>query len=157
MASATPPLIPRSIHAGRNYISPAQQHWLFGFGPSPLFILTIHLSTSDFLTATHMALQQSGKEITPPGSIINGPLTPPLTADAKTSGRVAAILRVFEGCKNGFPPSVPWTEYKLNSGEYEDLQRRLKDDGELWRYVNNKVRYVIDTIDRSLWNTEGSS
>lgn len=87
-----------------------------------------------------MALIESFEQNTPPGSIVNGPPTPPLTADAKFSGRVAAILRVFKGCKNGYPPSVPWTVYKLNSGEYEDLQRQLKDDLELWGYVDDRVR-----------------
>jgi hypothetical protein len=87
-----------------------------------------------------MALRKSFKQTTPPGSIIKGPLTPPPTADAKFSERVAVILRVFKDCKNGHPPSVPWSVYKLNSREYEDLQRRLKDDVELWGYVDDKVR-----------------
>lgn len=59
-------------------------------------LIKIHLSTLDFLTATPMALLKSFKHTTPPGSIANDPPTPPLTADAKISGRVAAILRVFE-------------------------------------------------------------
>lgn len=103
-------------------------------------IIKTHISTPDFLTATPMALLASFKKITPPESIVNGPPTPPLTTDAKFSRHVATILRVFKGCKNGYPPSGPWTVYKLNSGEYEGLQRRLKDDVELWEYVNDKVR-----------------
>ena len=87
-----------------------------------------------------MALLQSFKQITPPGSIINGPPIPPSTADTKFSRRVAAILRVFRDCKNGYPPTVPWTVYQLKSEEYEDLQRRLKDDVELWGYVDDTVR-----------------
>ena len=43
---------------------------------------------------------------TPPGSIVSGPPTSPLTSDAKLSGRVVAILRVFKGFENGYPPSV---------------------------------------------------
>ncbi len=35
---------------------------------------------------------------------------------------------------------VPWTVYKLNSKEYEDLQRQLKDDVELRGYVDDRVR-----------------
>jgi hypothetical protein len=85
-----------------------------------------------------MELLTAFKQTTPPGSIVNGPPTPPLNADAKISGSVAAILRVFERCKNGYPPSVPWTVYRLNSEEHEDLQRRLKDDVELWGYVDVK-------------------
>jgi len=85
-----------------------------------------------------MALLESFKQTTPPASI--GPLTPPSTTDAKFSARVAAILRAFKSCQNGYPPSVPWTVYKLNSGEYEDLQRRLKDDVELWGYVDDRVK-----------------
>ena len=101
-------------------------------------IIQIHLSTPDFLNATPMALLESFKQTTPPASI--GPLTPPSTADAKFSARIAAILRAFKSCQNGYPPSVPWTVYKLNSGEYEDLQRRLKDDVELCGYVDDRVR-----------------
>jgi hypothetical protein len=67
-------------------------------------------------------------------------MAPPFTTDAKFSGRVATILRVFEGCKNGFPPPVPWTVYHLNSEEYKELQRRLKDDVELCGYVDDKVQ-----------------
>ncbi|CAG8974029.1 hypothetical protein HYALB_00008578 [Hymenoscyphus albidus] len=95
-----------------------------------------------------MALLDSFKQTTPPASI--SPLTPPSTADAKFLARVAAILRAFKSCQNGYPPSVPWTVYKLNSGEYEDLQRRLKDDVELWGYVDNRVRYDYDPISSTL-------
>ena len=140
VASATPPVISLGQcmpAAGTTFL----QHDNTGCSVPllPSFI-KIHLSTSDLLTATPMALLKSFKQITPPGSIVNGPPTPPLTADTKISGHIAAILRVFEGCKNGYPPSVPWTVYKLNSEEYEDLQRRLKDDRELWGYVNDRVR-----------------
>lgn len=98
-----------------------------------------------------MALLELIKQTTPPGIIINGPPTPPLTADAnaKSSRRVATILRVFKDCKNGRPPKVPWTVYKLNSEEYQDLQHQLKDDSELWGYVDDTVRSVIDSFDGS--------
>jgi hypothetical protein len=97
-----------------------------------------------------MALLESYKQTTPSASIVDGPLTPPSTGDGKFSARVEAILRAFKNCQNGYPPSVPWTVYKLNSGEYEDLQRRLKDDVELWGYVDDRVKSVMDTIGRSL-------
>ncbi|KAH8726976.1 hypothetical protein GQ44DRAFT_758501 [Phaeosphaeriaceae sp. PMI808] len=93
-----------------------------------------------------MALLESFKQTTPLGNIVNGPPTPLLTADAKCSQRVTAILRVFKDHKNGYPALEPWTVYKLNSGEYEDLQRRLKDDVELWGYVGDKVRHDYDPI-----------
>lgn len=99
-----------------------------------------------------MALLELIKQTTPPGIIINGPPTPPLTADAnaKSSRRVATILRVFKDCKNGRPPKVPWTVYKLNSEEYQDLQHQLKDDSELWGYVDDTVRYDYDPIGSKL-------
>jgi hypothetical protein len=121
-----------------------------GSGPNSCFPSTttlnikIHLSTPNFLNATLMALLDSSKQTTPPASIVDGPPTPPLTADGKPSGRVAAIFRAFKSCKNGYPPSVPWTVYNLDSGEYEDLQRRLKDDVELCGYVDDKVKLVIN-------------
>ena len=87
-----------------------------------------------------MSLLKLTNQTIPPGSSVNDPPTPPLTADAKISGRVAAILRVFEGCRNGHPPSEPWTEHELSSEEYEVLQRRLEDDLKLWGYVHNSVR-----------------
>lgn len=98
------------------------------------------LFTQDFLNATPMALLESVKHTTPPASIFDGPLTPPSTDDTKFSARVAVILRAFKSYQNGDPPSVPWTVYKLDSGEYEDLQRRLKDDVELWEYVYDRVK-----------------
>ncbi|TAQ83685.1 hypothetical protein B7494_g7995 [Chlorociboria aeruginascens] len=111
--------------------------------------IAIHLSTLDFITATNMALQ-SFKQTTPSVSIVHGPPTPPLTADVELSGCVAEILRVFKGCKNGHPPSGTWTVFKLNTGEYEDLQRQLKDDEELWGYVHDKVKYDYDLIGSKL-------
>jgi len=70
-----------------------------------------------------MSLLKLINRTTPPGSAVNDPPITPLIVDAKISGRVAAILRVFEGYKNGYPPSEPWTEHELSSVEYKDLQR----------------------------------
>ena len=70
-----------------------------------------------------MSLLKLINRTTPPGSAVNDPPITPLIVDAKISGRVAAILRVFEGCKNGYLPSEPWTEHELSSVEYKDLQR----------------------------------
>jgi hypothetical protein len=86
-----------------------------------------------------MALQDSIKKITPPGSIINGPPTPPLT-DTKPIARVARILRVFRDCQNGALPRSPWTACKLNSEEYEELLDQLKHDELLEGFVADKVR-----------------
>jgi hypothetical protein len=72
-----------------------------------------------------MALLVSFKQTTPLGSIMNGPPTLPLIADAKFSERAAAILRVSKGCKNGYPPSVPWTVYKLNAAEPRPTKRTV--------------------------------
>ncbi|KAF2761483.1 hypothetical protein EJ05DRAFT_536253 [Pseudovirgaria hyperparasitica] len=93
-----------------------------------------------------MALLDLSQQTTPPASIVDGPPTPPLSADAKSSARVVAILCAFKSCQTGYPPSVPWTVYKLDSGEYEELQRRLKDDVELCEYVDDKVRYDYDPV-----------
>jgi hypothetical protein len=86
-----------------------------------------------------MALQASIKVITPPGSIINGPPTPPLT-DTKPAARVARILRAFRDCQNGTPPRSPWTVCQLSSEEYEELLDRLKHDERLGGFVADKVR-----------------
>ncbi|CZR64903.1 uncharacterized protein PAC_14803 [Phialocephala subalpina] len=92
-----------------------------------------------------MALQASIKKITPPGSIINGPPTPPLT-DTKPAARVARILRAFRDCQNGAPPRSPWTACKLSSEEYEELLDQLKHDELLGGFVADKVRYDYDPI-----------
>ncbi|KAG0653111.1 hypothetical protein D0Z07_9397 [Hyphodiscus hymeniophilus] len=85
------------------------------------------------------------KKITPPGSIVNGPPTPPLT-DTKPAARIASILRVFRDCQNGAPPRSLRTSYKLNSSEYEDLLHQLKHDELLGGFVADKVRYDYDPI-----------
>jgi len=79
------------------------------------------------------------KKITPPGSIINGPPTPPFT-DTKPAARIAKILRVLRDCQNGAPPKSPWIGYKLNSEEYEELLDQLKHDELLGGFVEDKVR-----------------
>lgn len=74
----------------------------------PSFI-KLHLAFSDFLAATPMALLRSSEQTTSSESIINDLPTPPLTANAKIPGRIAAILRVLKAYKNGCPPLAPWT------------------------------------------------
>lgn len=126
---------------GRNSVPRRAQQINTGCTGPPT--LLHHQSTSSqprLPSATAMALLESFKQTIPPASIVDEPLTPPSTADAKLSTCVAAILRVFKSCQNGHPPSGPWIVYKLYSGEYEDLQYRLKDDVKLRGYVDDRVR-----------------
>ncbi len=86
-----------------------------------------------------MTLQASIKKITPPGSITYSPPTLPLTG-TKPATNATRILQVFRDCQKGTPPRSPWTAYKLNSEEYEELLDQLKHDELLGGFVEDKVR-----------------
>ena len=53
------------------------------------------------------------------------------------------ILKFIKLRKAGVPiAEVSWQAYQLQNSEFDELQRWLKHDEELWGYVQDKVRYV---------------
>ncbi|KAH7119556.1 hypothetical protein B0J11DRAFT_63671 [Dendryphion nanum] len=77
---------------------------------------------------------------TPPSSFSN-PLTPPPT-DEKRFARVHRILKLFENIRAGQHSSQQAEiDFQLTDGDYLEIRRRLDEDDELSRFVENKIRY----------------
>jgi hypothetical protein len=90
------------------------------------------------------ALQILLKEqhITPPSSFVDPPLTPPPT-DKKVFTQVPRILALFRERKAGtYDERNLWTVFQLAVGEYDELERQLKQEESLWGYVEDKIRQV---------------
>ncbi|KAK4981952.1 hypothetical protein LTR66_009577 [Elasticomyces elasticus] len=86
----------------------------------------------------------------PPTSYVNPPLTPPSTSDISSS-QVARVLRLFRSRQDGRPiTEEPWTQIQLAPGEYEDIERRMKEDELFHAYVENKIRYDYDAHTRRI-------
>ena len=93
-----------------------------------------------------MDTQSHIKKVTPPGSFIKAPLTPPPTSTRATE-RVQEILDLLRCHKDGRRTlGPPWRKYRLRRGDYDHLLRLLKQDSPLRGYVEDKIRYV--------WNPE---
>lgn len=64
-----------------------------------------------------------------------------LSIGKRPSPRVQRILKFIKLRKAGVPiAEVPWQAYQLANREFDELQRWLKQDEELWGYVEDKVR-----------------
>jgi hypothetical protein len=86
--------------------------------------------------------QTAQQHITPPPSLADAPLTPPPT-DEKQFVQVHRVLALFEQIRAGrHVKRDSWTEFQLVPGEYDDLERRLKQDEALSGYVEDKIRWV---------------
>jgi len=80
-------------------------------------------------------------KITPPGSFIQTPLTPPPT-DSKPTKLVLKVLNILQQCKDGRQVSESqWHTYKLRLEEYGELIRLVKKEESLSTFVENKFRY----------------
>lgn len=94
--------------------------------------------------------------VTPPSSIINQPLTPPLT-DKKSFAEAVRVIALFRQIQAGTHTNQdPWIEFQLTQGEYGQIENTLRQDGALWGFVEDKIRSVglgtaKTTADRRLW------
>jgi hypothetical protein len=80
-------------------------------------------------------------KITPPGSFITSPLTPPPT-DSKPTKLVLTVLDVLRQCRDGKQISEsPWHTYKIQREEYDDLIGLVKKEQSLWTFIETKFRY----------------
>jgi hypothetical protein len=86
------------------------------------------------------------KNITPPSSFRGTPLTPPPT-DEKAFTPVTRVLAIFRGIKAGGFKSPLWIVIQLALGEYDEIERRLKQEESLWGYVKDKIRWVASRND----------
>lgn len=76
-------------------------------------------------------------EITPPGSFLESPLTPPLTKEkSKTTQRV---LNYFKLHRAGHRPQL-WWQHRLALDEYTEVLQVLDGDDSLRGYIEDKVR-----------------
>ncbi|KAH0550998.1 hypothetical protein GP486_007640 [Trichoglossum hirsutum] len=79
---------------------------------------------------------------TPPEQLISLALSPPTSAE-KPSAIVLVVLRLFRAHREGNLDAL-WSRAQLPWEHYIELQNRLKEDEELWGYVEDKVRYDYD-------------
>jgi hypothetical protein len=78
--------------------------------------------------------------ITTPSSVANQHLTPPPT-DEKQFAQVYRVIALFEEIRTGrHIDQQPWTEFWLAEGDYDEVERHLELDEELWGYVKDKIR-----------------
>ena len=79
--------------------------------------------------------------ITPPGSLVASPLTPPPT-DSKPTKLVRKILDILRQCKDGrYTSESPWRTYRIQRKEYDDLIGLVKKERSLWAFIEDKFRY----------------
>jgi hypothetical protein len=95
--------------------------------------------------STYNPLKNKTEQITPPGSFLNAPLSPPLTEETKPFTQVRRVLDLFRNIKAGRSDTrIPWRTYQLGAHEeLEALERDLKKDSSLEAFVKNKIRCAI--------------
>ncbi|KAL4801675.1 hypothetical protein BDV18DRAFT_71757 [Aspergillus unguis] len=82
------------------------------------------------------------KDITPPNSFIQCPLTPPPTVKVSSSS-VSQIINIFDKHSHGFQQD-PWTEYTLDPDEYNELQDQVGKGSNQLKY--SKIRYDYEPL-----------
>jgi hypothetical protein len=88
------------------------------------------------------------QNITPLSSFLGAPLTPPPTCK-KTFTQASRIIALFKDIQAGrHAKQHPWTEFQLAQGEYDEIERQLRQDDLLFGFVKDKTRYVISMQDR---------
>ncbi|CAI6342366.1 unnamed protein product [Periconia digitata] len=81
------------------------------------------------------------QDTTPPTSFAEQPLTPPPT-DEKQFAHAHRVISLFREIRAGrHIERGPWTEFWLVKGEYDEIQRLLQKDEDLWGYVKDKIRH----------------
>jgi hypothetical protein len=91
--------------------------------------------------------QASHQHITPPSSLADAPLTPPPT-DEKQFTHVHRVIALFEDIQAGRHfTRDPWTEFQLAEGDYDEIERQLKQDKVLLGFVQDKIRYACSKYD----------
>ncbi|KAJ6160271.1 hypothetical protein N7470_004879 [Penicillium chermesinum] len=81
--------------------------------------------------------------ITPPGSVLEPPLTPPPTAEKPLSRSARSVVDYLRLHRAGHW-SRAWWERRLRPNDYMQVLRVLDTDESLRNYVDDKVRYDYD-------------
>ena len=90
------------------------------------------------------------QNITPPSSFLGAPLTPPPTCK-KAFPQASRVIALFKDIKAGRHVNQhPWTQFQLAQGEFDEIERRLKQDESLFGFVKDKTRYVVSVQDRGV-------
>ena len=77
--------------------------------------------------------------ITPPGSVLEPPLTPPPTEEKPLSRSARSVVNFLQLHLAGHRPQ-PWWERRLRPDDYTQVLRVLNADESLRTYVEDKVR-----------------
>jgi hypothetical protein len=73
-------------------------------------------------------------------SFTQQPLTPPLT-DKKLSAEARRVITLFRHIQAGRDTrGDTWTEFQLATGEFNQLQSTLQQDGVLLGFMKDKIR-----------------
>ncbi|KAF3006198.1 hypothetical protein E8E15_001556 [Penicillium rubens] len=81
--------------------------------------------------------------ITPPGSVLEPPLTPPYTAEKSLSRSAQSVVNYFRLHRASHRRTF-WWEARLKPDDYTQVLRALDADESLRNYVEDKVRYDYD-------------
>ncbi|KAJ5507054.1 hypothetical protein N7527_009197 [Penicillium freii] len=83
------------------------------------------------------------KKITPTGSFVHTPPTPPPSEEKKLSTSAQSVLDCFELHREGRRPQS-WWQYRLTQDQYTEVLRALDGDESLRGYVEDKIRLDYD-------------
>jgi hypothetical protein len=82
------------------------------------------------------------QHVTPPSSFTQPPLTPPPT-DKKHFTEAPRVIAHFRHIQAGRETGGgPLKVFQLVQGEYEHIERTLRQDDVLWGFVDDKIRFV---------------
>ncbi|KAF2022604.1 hypothetical protein EK21DRAFT_105697 [Setomelanomma holmii] len=84
------------------------------------------------------------QRVTPPSSFTHPPFTPPPT-DKKHFTEAPRVIARFRHIQAGRDTGGgPLKAFQLVQGEYEHIERTLRQDDVLWGFVDDKIRYDYD-------------
>src|SRR4051794_6688132 len=82
------------------------------------------------------------QQSTAPSSFVDKPLMPPPT-DGKVFTPALRVIALFEDIQAARQTKQhAWAEFQLGRGEYDEIERRLRQDESLFGYVKNKIPCV---------------
>jgi hypothetical protein len=75
-----------------------------------------------------------------PSRVTDRPLAPP-PIDKRPFAEALRVIELFRQIEAGRDiKQGPWIEFRLAHGEYDEIERMLKQDDDLWGFVDDKIR-----------------
>lgn len=103
-------------------------------------ILQLHDAAQRTAMSTPQTFMKQEPSTTPPSSFAEHPLTPPPTEE-KRFFQVPRVLRLFTDIRAGkHIYQGPWIEFKLAEGEYNEIERQLRQNEALSGFTKDKIR-----------------